>query len=89
MRWSLSLTLIVFFEFLVLSLPSVHALPLPEDFELFARVPTGKDSIKDSSKKYRESASHSSTSFHTVNGALTQFHHQAPHTPKKGQDAGT
>jgi hypothetical protein len=87
MRWSLSLTLFVFFEFLVLSLSGVHALPLPEDFELFARGPTGKDSIKESSKNYRKSASHSSTSFHSVNGALTQFHHQAPHTPKKGQDA--
>ena len=82
MRWSFTLALFVFS-----AISSVHALPLPEEFsELVVR---GKDNIKESSKKYREAASHSSTSFHTVNGALQQVHHQGPHTPKKGQDAGT
>lgn len=87
MRWSFTLALFVFSELLAISLPSVYALPLPEEFsELVVR---GKDKeLKDSSKAYRDSARKATTSFDKVNGALTQVHHQGPHTPKKGQDAG-
>lgn len=87
MRWSRTLALFAFFEFLSLSLPSsVHALPLPEEFELLVRG--NKDTIKGSSKSYRNAARQSSTSFPIVNGVLTKVDHQGPHTPQKGQDAG-
>ena len=86
MRWSCTLTLFVI-EFLAVSLPAIHALPLPEDLDLFTR---GNDKkLKESSKKYRDAARQSSTSFDVVDGALTKVHHEAPHTPQKGQDAGT
>jgi hypothetical protein len=94
MRWSSTLTLVVI-EFLALSLPVVHALPLPEDFDLYARNPTGQGNskgkakdIKDSSKNYRDNARQATTSFdHDATGALSQVHHTGPHTPQKGQDA--
>jgi hypothetical protein len=95
MRWSSTLTLIVI-EFLAISLPVIHALPLPEDFnELYVRNPGGNDKgkgkakdLKESSKNYRDNARQSSTSFDTgAGGGLVPVHHQAPHTPQKGQDA--
>ena len=86
MRWSCTLTLFVI-EFLAVSLPAIHALPLPEDLDLFTR---GNDKkLKESSKNYRDAARQSSTSFDVVDGALTKARHEAPHTPQKGQDAGT
>jgi len=93
MRWSSTLTLFVI-EFLAISLPVIHALPLPEDFELYARGPLDKGKgkakdLKESSANYRDAARQSSTSYDHVGGALTPVNHQAPHTPQKGQDAGT
>jgi len=88
MRWSSTLALFAI-EFLAISLPVIHALPLPEDFDLVARnPPKGKDKdLKDSSANYRDSARQSSTSFNQVGGALTPVQHTAPHTPEKGQHA--
>lgn len=94
MRWSSAFTLIAI-EFLAISLPAIHALPLPEDFELFARNPKNRKGkgkakeIKESSSNYRDSARQSSTSFDHIGGSFQQVHHTAPHTPQRGQDAGT
>ena len=89
MRWSFTLALFISSELLAISLPSVYALPLPEEFsELVIRGKGKEKELKDSSKAYRDSARKATTSFDNVNGALTQVHHQGPHTPKKGQDAG-
>jgi hypothetical protein len=93
MRWSSTLTLFAI-EFLAISLPAVHALPLPEDFDLVARNPQapkgkGKPKLKESSSNYRDAARQNPTSFDLVDGALTQVHHTDPHTPQKGQHAGT
>ena len=94
MRWSSTLTLFAI-GFLAISLPAIHALPLPEDFDLVARnpqAPKGKGKakqLKESSAKYREAARLNPISFATVDGGLTQLHHTGPHTPQKGQHAGT
>ena len=83
MRWSFTLALFAFS-----AISSVRALPLPEDYsELVIR---GNDKeLKDNSKAYRDNARKATTSFDTVGGKMTQVQHQAPHTPQKGQDAGT
>jgi hypothetical protein len=83
MRWSFTLALFAFS-----AISSIRALPLPEDYsELVIR---GKDKeLKDNSKAYRDNARKATTSFDTVGGKMTQVQHQAPHTPQKGQDAGT
>ena len=110
MRWSCTLTLFVI-EFLAVSLPAIHALPLPENLDLLTRgndkkvktssryhrdaarqssITGGNDKkLKKSSRYYRNAARQSSTSFEMIDGILTKVHHDAPHTPKKGQDAGT
>jgi len=91
MRWSSTLTLFAI-EFLAISLPAIHALPLPEDFDLVARNPgkgkgKGKQ-LKKSSSNYRDAARQNPTSFDLVgDGHLTQFQHTSPHTPQKGQHA--
>jgi len=86
MRWSSTLILFVI-EFLAISLPAIHALPLPQDFDLVARAPPKGKELKESSSNYRDSARQSSTSFDQVGGALAPVQHTAPHTPEKGQHA--
>ena len=82
MRWSFTLALFAFF-----AISSVRALPLPEEFsELVVR---NNKELKESSKECRNNARKPTTRFDIIDGKMVQVHHQVPHTPQKGQDAGT